>query len=54
MSAKILSINVFLGFGSRCRIAVHHTMVSVNGIRKNASSNDIQSVVTLDDFFRDD
>ena len=36
------------------RNAVHLTMVSANGIRKNANSNDIQSVVTLDDLFRDD
>ncbi len=35
------------------RSAVHLTMVSANGLRRNENSSDIQSVVTLDDLFCD-
>ena len=33
--------------------AVHLTMITVNGVRRNSYWNDIQSEVTLDDLFRD-
>lgn len=33
------------------RNAIHLTMVSANGLQRNASAFDIQSVVTLDDLF---
>lgn len=33
--------------------AVHLTMITVNGVRRNANWNDVQSEVTLDDLFRD-
>ena len=33
--------------------AVHLTMVSANGVKRNANSNDIQSEVTLEDLFKE-
>ena len=34
------------------RDAVHLTMITTNGIARNAHRSDIQSEVTLDDLFR--
>ena len=33
------------------RNAIHLTMISANGVKRNANWNDIQSEVTLDDLF---
>ena len=33
--------------------AVHLTLVSANGVKRNANSNDIQSEVTLEDLFKE-
>ena len=36
---------------TRTRNAVHLTMISANGVKRNANRNDIQSEITLDDLF---
>ena len=33
--------------------AIHLTIVSAHGLRNNANASDVQSVVTLDDLFKD-
>ena len=38
---------------TRTANAVHLTMITVNGVRRNANWHDIQSEVTLDDLFRE-
>ena len=35
------------------KAAIHLTIVSAHGLRSNANASDIQSVVTLDDLFKD-
>ena len=36
---------------TRTRNAIHLTMISANGVKRNANRNDIQSEITLDDLF---